>query len=112
MDRRKPPKKTETVEIRLAHDIKAAFMARCQAQGRTASEAIRRFIETELTPAGSRTTGLTGWHGLLAAAVAGLALGAVAAPSLAQSTGPGRAAFDRLDRNQDGVLTFREYRAR
>ena len=42
---------------------------------------------------------------------AGLALGAVAAPSLAQSS-PTRADFDRLDRNHDGVVSFDKYRAR
>lgn len=111
MDRRKSPKKTETVEIRLPYETKAAFMARCQAGGLTASEAIRGFIETELKAARQRK-GLTGWRGLLTAAVAGLALGAVAAPSLAEGAGPARAAFDRLDRNHDGILTFREYRRR
>ena len=40
-----------------------------------------------------------------------LALGAVAAPSLALSS-PTRADFDRLDRNHDGVVSFEEYRAR
>ena len=47
------------------------------------------------------------------AALAGLALGAVAVPALAQSrsAAPSRAAFDRLDRNHDGVVSFDEYRA-
>lgn len=117
MDRDKPLKKSETVEIRLPHATKTAFMARCRAEGRTASDAIRRFIDAELsqTPSTQRSPRLAprlGWRPLLAAAVAGLALGAVAAPSLAQSSPPSRAAFDRMDRNHDGVVSFEEYRAR
>ncbi|MFN7108650.1 MAG: EF-hand domain-containing protein [Brevundimonas sp.] len=117
MDRDKPLKKSETVEIRLPHATKTAFMARCRAEGRTASDAIRRFIDAELSQTSSmrRSTRLAprlGWRPLLAAAVAGLALGAVAAPSLAQSSPPSRAAFDRMDRNHDGVVSYDEYGAR
>ncbi|TFW15340.1 hypothetical protein EGY25_00075 [Brevundimonas intermedia] len=121
MDRDKPLKKSETVEIRLPHATKTAFMARCRAEGRTASDAIRRFIDAELSQTSStrrsprlapRLAPRLSWRPLLAAAVAGLALGAVAAPSLAQSSPPSRAAFDRMDRNHDGVVSFDEYRAR
>ena len=34
----RPLKKTETIEIRLPHDTKTAFMARCRAEGRTERE--------------------------------------------------------------------------
>ena len=111
MDRDKPLKKSETVEIRLPHATKTAFMARCRAEGRTASDAIRRFIDAELNGPTRRPAG-SGWRQLLAAAVAGLAIGAVAAPSLAQSAPPSRTNFDRLDRNHDGVISFDEYRGR
>ncbi|VXB37745.1 hypothetical protein [Brevundimonas sp. G8] len=113
MDRDKPLKKSETVEIRLPHATKSAFMARCRAEGRTASDAIRRFIDAELSQTSTtRRAPRLGWRPLLAAAVAGLALGAVAAPSLAQSSPPTRAAFDRMDRNHDGIVSFDEYRVR
>jgi len=139
MTRQLSPKKSETLEIRLPHQTKTAFMARCQNEGRTASEAVRRFIEGELADAASRRGRPALWQAL-AAAVAGLAIGAVAAPSLAQTslaqtslaqtslahTSPGkmahartsqgmgdpRAAFDRLDRNHDGAVSFEEFRAR
>ena len=72
MDRNKPPKKTETVEIRLPHATKTAFMARCRDEGRTASDAIRRFIDAELNATSSaRPQPRLGWRPLLAAAVAG-----------------------------------------
>ena len=45
MSRQRAPKKSETVEIRLSHPVKTAFMDRCRAEGRTASDAIRQFIE-------------------------------------------------------------------
>lgn len=48
MNRQRPLKKSETVEIRLPHATKTAFMDKCRTEGRTASEAIRRFIDSEL----------------------------------------------------------------
>lgn len=106
-----PSKKTETLEIRLPPETKAAFMARCHASRRTASEALRSFIEQDLVAlkAAPRRRSLA-WHAL-AAAIAGLAVGAVAAPSLARTV-TSDAAFDRLDVNHDGVLSAEEFRAR
>jgi len=43
----KPPKKSETIEIRLSHEAKAAFMERCRQERRTASEAIRLLIDNQ-----------------------------------------------------------------
>lgn len=106
---RRPPKKTETVEVRLPHAAKVAFMARCRAEGRTASDAIRDFIEAETL--GRRQTLSAGWKALLAAVLAGLALGA-AAPSLARGLASDRVDFEQLDRNGDGVLSFQEFRDR
>jgi hypothetical protein len=107
MTRSRPPKKTESLELRLPHQTKAAFMAHCRRGGSSASEAVRRFIEAELAGGVPRRSGL--WR-LAAAAAAGLALGAVAAPSLARSDTASREAFDRRDVNQDGALSFEEFR--
>ena len=112
MNRRKSLKKSETVEIRLPHATKTAFMDKCRAEGRTASEVIRRFIDSELDRSAARPLIGMGWRQLMAAAVAGLTLGAVAAPALAQSVTLSRPGFDRLDRNHDGVISFDEFRAR
>jgi len=100
------PKKSETLEIRLPHATKQAFMARCQDEGRTASEAVRGFIEGEIAPPLRR--GVQGWQMALAVLL-GLAIGGVAAPSLAHPVSSSRAAFDKLDRNHDGVLTYEEF---
>ena len=113
MPNHKPPKKSETIEIRLPHAAKTAFAARCRDDGWTVSEAVRTFIDREIdgqcaTPARRR---IRAWPAL-AAAVAGLALGAVAAPSLAQTGTSSRAAFDRLDQNRDGVVSYAEFQSR
>lgn len=110
------PKKSETVEFRLPYETKTAFVARCRAQGCTVSEALRRMIDGELRGRGSpRGRAPMAWRIVVAALLGGLALGTVAAPSLAQSLGPAsasRAAFDAMDSDGDGALSFDEFRAR
>ncbi|RZJ28951.1 MAG: hypothetical protein EON85_07925 [Brevundimonas sp.] len=103
------PKKSETIEVRVPHGAKSAFAARCRANGVTVSEAVRAFMEREIGDAPRGRPRL--WHAA-AALAAGLALGAVAAPSLAQTQAheDARAAFDRLDDNRDGVLSYDEFR--
>jgi len=107
------PKKSETLEVRLPHSTKTAFMARCRDDGQTASEAVRGFIETELVT-GSRALNrgrLRLWQ-TVAAAVVGLALGAIAAPSLARTASADQAAFHQLDRDRDGALSLAEFQRR
>jgi len=106
----RPPKKTETLEIRLDHAAKDAFMARCRAEGRTASEALRGFIDG----AGAKPRATGRWMQATAAALVGLAIGAVAAPSVAQSFAASEqtARFQALDRDHDGVLSPTEFSAR
>lgn len=110
------PKKTETLEIRLSHEEKQAFMAHCRTEGLTASESVRGFITSRVSRPLKRKTGL-GWT-VVAALGAGLAVGAVAAPSLAQSASRAvhatdeQAAFARLDRNGDGVISPAEFQTR
>lgn len=110
MTRQKPPKKSETIEVRVPYGAKTAFAERCRENGQTVSEAVRAFMEREIgadSRPGRIRTRL--WHAL-AALAAGLALGAVAAPSLAQTPHGSRATFDRLDRNHDGVVSYDEFR--
>ena len=79
------PKKGETLEVRLPHAVKTAFMAHCREEGRTASETVRRLIEGEMVPpppAAASFPRLRWWQ-VVAAAMAGLAVGGAAAPSLA-----------------------------
>jgi hypothetical protein len=100
-----PPKKSESLEIRLPHATKQAFMAHCRSERRSASEAVRAFIEAsveEYAPARSKAP-----LRLAAAGVALLAFGAMAAPSLAHPNLP--AQFARLDVNHDGLLSPQEF---
>ena len=126
----RPPKKSETLEIRIPHAAKQAFMARCKADGVSASEALRGFIEAQVAPpspvapkpARPRRSRLK----MALAAAAALAVGATALPSLAgQVDRSGFERFDldhsgaitpsefaRLDRNGDGVVGLDEFRRR
>ena len=106
------PKKSETLEIRLPYESKVAFMARCRAEGLTASEVLRGVIEArDPRPAVTATCGWIGWLQLLAVAGTGVLIGAVAVPSIAQAL-PQRPAFERLDVDRDGLLTPAEFERR
>ena len=106
-------KKSETIEIRLSHEAKIAFMERCRRDRRTVSEAIRLFIDEQLAPPrGTGRRASSSWR-IVAAGLIGAVLGVgAAAPSLAHGTVSTRAAFERLDRNHDGVVSYSEFRAR
>lgn len=106
----RPPKKSESLEIRIPHEAKQAFMARCQREGRSASEALRSYIDREIAPPAPKR------GRLVAGALIAAAVGAVALPSLARQPATDaaellrRAAFAQLDANRDGVLSLDEYR--
>lgn len=116
-------KKSETLEIRIPYSTKQAFMARCQAEGRSASETLREFIEGRLEPAPRPPA--RPWLRLAVGAAIAAAVGAMAVPSLARTSGPTgleraadgparerlvRLAFHRLDTDGDGVISLDEYR--
>ena len=93
-------KKSESLEIRLPHSTKQAFMARCQAQGRSASETLRGFIEDQLAPPPApRRSRVRYW--ILGAVVA--AFGSIAAPSLARPTVHQQ--FRAMDADGDRFIT-------
>jgi hypothetical protein len=116
-------KKSETLEIRLPYHTKLAFMARCRDEGRSASEALRHFIDGHLDGRPARGGGRM--RNLLAGALVAAAVGAIALPSLARpslraefdrlaadpAAGISLADFARLDANHDGKITFEEFRA-
>jgi hypothetical protein len=98
------PKKSDWLEVRLDHATKQAFMERCRAEGRSASETVRAFIDGQVAaPAKTARAPLR----LLAAAAALTLVAAVAAPSLAHT---GLAdAFARLDADHDGFISRPEF---
>lgn len=104
------PKKSESLEIRLPYPAKQAFMARCQAQGVTASEALRGFIDGQIEPArrpaARPVSRRAHW---IAGALIAAAVGAVAVPSLALPALSHAASFEQLDANHDGVLSKAEF---
>lgn len=107
-DRRK---KSETLDIRLPHEQKQAFMSAVSSNQETASEAIRRFIEDYVSKAEAtehpnpvqELTMTLNRHrfktlGTAITAACGLSL-ITMMPTAAASP------FDKLDKNKDGVLT-------
>lgn len=117
-------KKSESLEIRIPHSTKQAFMAQCRADGRSASDTLRAFIDLHLDGEAARPAPRRRHH-LIAGAMIAAAVGAVALPSLARPSaqsefsrldadGDGRVTFrdlSRFDRDRDGAISFEEYRA-
>lgn len=105
-------KKSESLEVRLPHSKKQAFMEACEREGITASQAVRTFIDVYVRR--SRRTKLKTicqdlamklirnpfkTAGISIATLAG-ALAFTATPSIADED-----AFTRLDSNSDGYIT-------
>src|SRR5258708_39066522 len=108
-------KKSETLEIRIPYPTKLAFMARCQAEGVSASEAVRGFIDGRLEPVAiaKRKAPRLLIGGLIAAAVGAIAVPSLAGPAVAAGLAHdlvSRVAFERIDTNHDGVISYAEYR--
>jgi hypothetical protein len=119
-------KKSETLEIRLPYPTKLAFMARCRDEGRSASEALRHFIDGHLEGAApARPPIARRAPRLIAGALIAAAVGAIALPSLARPSlqsefdrldlngdkAVSLAEFERLDTDHDGKVSFAEFRA-
>jgi Ca2+-binding EF-hand superfamily protein len=120
----KPAKKGESLEIRLSHATKQAFMTRCRQQGHSASAVVRRFIEDYLAAQGivrlpqrseTRMASLRKGAHLASATTAGLiAVGALTLASVTSSSAwPDlRATFAELDGNADGSISPEEFLSR
>ncbi len=102
-------KKSETLEIRLPYPTKLAFMARCRNEGRSASEALRDFIDGHLDARSAVQKPARGSQRLVIGAMIAAAVGAIALPSLARPSL--RAEFDRLDRHGAHALSLSEFTA-
>ena len=104
-------KKSESIEVRMPHAVKRAFMARCRAEGRTASEAIRAFVEAEIgdKPAQARSRLRLMRPVVAAGIVATLAATLVIGPASVSAAPNFGAGFAALDRNHDGAISPDEY---
>lgn len=106
-------KKNDSLEIRLPDEMKSAFRDKCRREGRTASDAVRTFIGEQLESRMSARRRLRSlWRIGAAVAVGAVLGGGIAAPSIAASAGTTRSAFQDLDRDRDGRLTYEEFRSR
>ena len=110
---KRPEKKSESLEIRLPHSQKHAFMEACRARGVTASDALRSFIEDDLAAQARQKQPRT-WTMTIrnnpfktAAGMAGAAL-AVATFGTGASIADDEV-FSRFDRNGDGLVTYAEF---
>src|SRR5689334_22475401 len=112
MSDRRPPKKSETVEVRLAHEVKQALMRKARAEGRSASDVIRESIDFYLSGKDKEKASMIVpiWKAAIAAgAFAGAALVSVMA-SAPVTAGPDfKAAFEHLDTNHDQQISLAEF---
>ncbi|MGD2132406.1 MAG: EF-hand domain-containing protein, partial [Maricaulaceae bacterium] len=113
-------KKTDTLEVRMPHDTKRAFIEAARAEGRTASDVVRDAIDDYLRRAARRRSSLSdrsiamilntpaARRSALAASAAAIGLTAIAvSPSTAEIDL--QAVFERMDANGDGRVTFEEF---
>jgi hypothetical protein len=110
----KSPKKSETIEVRIPHPTKSAFMEKARAEGRGASEIVREQIDLYLrdTPPAPTLRSrlpqhLRGLGLLFAGAASALALSLFASP--ASALPDPKAAFAILDIDGDGLLSPAEF---
>lgn len=106
MSEPRPSKKSETLEIRIPFPTKQAFMAHCRAEGRSASEELRGFIDQRLLNR-SPVRSARRLHQIIAGALIAAAVGTAAAPALARATR--MTTFENLDTNGDDLLTRAEF---
>jgi len=113
MKRTRPPKKTETLEVRLPLAVKHAFMAKAHGEGRTASATVRAFIDSYLadgTVPEARPMFKRFARPVAATSIVASALALYAVTPAAVSAAPDlKAIFDDLDRNGDGSLSVAEF---
>lgn len=115
-------KKSETLEVRIPHETKQAFLTACREDGTTASEVVREQVQTYLDARERpplrperRTLVMTlpsnvRRYAPRVAAGGALAIGLTALAVLPSAATPDfKAQFARLDANADGVLSVEEF---
>lgn len=118
MTDRKPPKKSEMLEIRIPHPTKAAFMDKARAEGKPASQIVRESIDLYLA-GGTRPPTFVEKSIMFirrnAKPLVLFASGAIAAIATSVAISPAsarpdlKAAFTALDSDGDGVVSLAEF---
>lgn len=106
------PKKSETFEVRLSHDVKRALMDKARTEGRSASEVIRASIDRYLAEQRkeNRSMLVTLWKPAVAVSAASIAvMFAALSPAPTQAKPDLKSVFQMLDRNHDGAITMDEF---
>jgi Ca2+-binding EF-hand superfamily protein len=112
--RRKPPKKSESLEVRLAHPMKEAFMDRARHRGQSASALLRDFIDAYLAdtdPTAEKEATRKRLARRMAAATLALAILALylVLPTAVSASPDLKPLFERLDRDRNGLLSSAEF---
>lgn len=105
-------KKSETLEVRLEHEVKHALMRKAQQEGRSTSDVVREFIHVYLAekPKEARSMIFALWKPATAIGAASLAaLVAVVTPATLHARPDLGAIFKSLDRDGNGALTVGEF---
>lgn len=112
-------KKSETLEVRIPHETKQAFLNACREDGTTASEVVREqvqsYLEAREQPQQEKGKLMqfspnVRRYGPRVAAGGAIAIGLTALAVLPSAAAPDfKAQFSRLDTNGDGVLSVEEF---
>ena len=111
---KRPPKKDDTLEVRLPQETKQAFMERCKAEGSTASDTVRGFIEGHLAkPLSAKEPAFYRPAASFAAIAAFAAVGiALFTPTPSRAAPDLKSMFQEMDTNKDGKVSETEFAAR
>jgi len=111
MGERRKRKKSETLEVRVEHELKDALMERARAERRSASEIVRAAIATYLTGPNkeTRVMALALKSGAALAAAGAVIVWAGVATTPAGAAPDLHAVFDSFDTNHDKTISMAEF---
>ena len=114
MNDRRPPKKSETLEVRVPHEVKDALMRKARAEGRSASDVVRTCIADYLDGERKEASSMfVSWKPAAAVGALGVAILWSALTPTPAGAGPDfRAAFEHFDQNHDQQISLDEFLGR
>lgn len=115
MSEQRPPKKSETLEVRVPHEVKDALMRKAHAEGRSASDVVRTCIADYLDGDGKEGPSMLSlmWKPVAAASAVGIFILWSALAPAPLNAGPDlKAAFEHLDQDHDNAVSLSEFLGR